>query len=214
MKIVFKKLITPKNTIKISLGDGQPEKEYKISEIRKNGIHLPETAQFNEITIKGQDSVITEMEVDAHIDISNADTYDLAVPPILLKPTYTKNRFEWRFQEDELGWENARSYMSDENIGFKVDDAMLANITYYELSLSLQNYVFADGTEFWLDNVHYTQNPKATQEEKETFEAHKETAMLNMIDEIRSYSNLHDCYIRIYDIYFPIIFDLYQEEVR
>ena len=214
MKIIFKKLITPKNTIKISLGDGQPEKEYKISEVRKNGIHLPETAQFNEITIKGQDSVITEMEVDAHIDISNADTYDLAVPPILLKPTYTKNKFEWHFQEDELRWENARSYMGNENIGFKVDNAMLANITHYELSLSLQNYVFANGTEFWLDNVHYTQDPKATQEEKETFEAHKETAMLNMIDEIRSYSNLHDCYIRINDIYFPIIFDLYQEEVR
>ena len=214
MKIVFKKLITPKNTIKISLGDGQPEKEYKISEVRKDGIHLPETAQFNEITIKGQDSVITEMEVDAHIDISNADTYDLAVPPILLKPTYTKNKFEWRFQEDELRWENARPYMGDENIGFRVDNAMLANITYYELSLSLQNYVFVDGTEFWLDNVHYTQDPKATQEERETFEAHRETAMFNMIDEIRSYSNLHDCYIRINDIYFPIIFDLYQEEVR
>jgi hypothetical protein len=214
MKIIFKKLITPKNTIKIGLGDGQPEKEYKISEIRKNGIHLPETAQFNEITIKGQDSVITEMEVDAHIDISNADTYDLAVPPILLKPTSTKNKFEWCFQEDELGWENARSYMDNENIGFKVDNAMLANITYYELSLSLQNYVFANGTEFWLDNVYYTQDPKATQEERETFEAHRETAMLNMIDEIRSYSNLHDCYIRINDIYFPIIFDLYQEEVR
>ncbi len=214
MKIVFKKLITPKNTIKISLGDGQPEKEYKISEIRKDGIHLPETAQFNEITIKGQDSVITEMEVDAHIDISNADTYDLAVPPILLKPTYTKNTFEWHFQEDDLGWENARYNMSNENVDFRVDNAMLANTTYYRLSLSLQNYVFANGTEFWLDNTHYTQDPKATQEEKETFDAHRETAMLNMIDEIRSYSNLHDCYIKINDIYFPVIFDYYEEEVR
>lgn len=71
MKIIFTKLNTTSDTLSISFDSGKTFKEYKISDIKDNGVQLSDDQDLSAIYIKGKSSVLKNLDVIKSIGINN-----------------------------------------------------------------------------------------------------------------------------------------------
>ena len=74
MRIEFAKLKTSTGTIQVDFGDGY--QTYNVSDVKDNGITIPETCtDYSSIKIKGSSKVLSDLDVIKNVGINTSNDY-------------------------------------------------------------------------------------------------------------------------------------------
>lgn len=86
MRIEFVKLKTSTGTIQVDFGDGY--QTYNVSDVKDNGITIPETCtDYSSIKIKGSSKVLSDLDVIKNVGINTSNDY-IKIKTIQIKKYY------------------------------------------------------------------------------------------------------------------------------